>query len=539
MVGPYSKPTKVTALTRMIPYGESDDYSTGKAFNGIVPFSPDMLRLVQIDEESYIVPRKQINNLVERSDIEDWSHVLNKLNLLLGNMMRLLSNIRKQEYYRITYLKLEDKEIQRRHNLIKEKLLDRSADQEDVEAKTPITDREKIEQLKKSLIAMGFVGAAAAAAITDTAPLSGNVAQKAAQLAKRLMTDLGLTDYQAAGIVGNLLAEGFGAGKPNVIQGGAEGPPPPYGTMGVGYGWAQWTNGGNNGPEDRLNKFIIRLGGGPNKRGRPANDSDNYEYLLDDFRTGYASVISVLKQTTNVTDAARIILTKYERPLDQSEAVVRARSAKANSVLQEMKKAAGGIVIPELMDEHIIEYNTERKTTLLSNFIVDKPTIVNTKDVGEPLVIIPLERPIGRSILKMLFDKPFKTIERIFGKSEEQDKEPKQVNAQTPIQNSQTQINRTTIPETITQKGTTSGVGISPAPQVKTPMVSVIPTTSDDSKSTIENIDVMGEIISGITPVMQNNIEQKTRIDNVSQSVSDIFETEVLLLTQDITVIEE
>jgi hypothetical protein len=538
MVGPYGKPVKIKALTPMIPGGESQ-YDTKGAFNGIVPFSPDMLKLEEREETSYIIPKQEIQYLVEHNDMEDWKKLLGMFDGLLGNMMRLLNNIRRENYTKISFLKIEEQEIERRHNKLQEKLLDLTQKNDDIDAKTEMTDSEKIEKLKKTLSAMGFA-AGAAAVVAGTVMLNGNIKQKGAQLAKQLMSDLGITDFQAAGIVGNLLSEGFGKGIPDDIQDGTysreSGPPPDYGTRGIGYGWAQWTNGGNNGPEDRLNKFIIRLGGGPGKQARAATDSDNYSYLLDDFRTGYSSVINVLKSTTNVTDAARIILTKYEKPRNQSESVVQGRAAQGNTILQEMKKASGAIVLPELFNEHKITYDTFRKNTLLSNFIVDRPTIINMKDVGEPLVIIPTERPIGQNILKILFERPFQKIEETFARlnpdktEKEKSKNP---------ENSQSYINRTTIKPTRSMVGSTSPSAItSSQTDSEQPSYTKQPETTTQTGGITSSIKPPEQKIPDMMPLQSRRNAQETVIDNVSNSTSDIFDIPMVLV-QDYYVLEE
>ena len=539
MIGPYGKPVKIKALTPMIPGGESQ-YDTRGAFNGIVPFSPDMLKLEEREETSYIIPKQEIQYLVEHNDMEDWKKLLGMFDGLLGNMMRLLNNIRRENYTKISFLKIEEQEIERRHNKLQEKLLDLTQKNDEIDAKTEMTDSEKIEKLKKALSNMGFAAGAAAAVTAGTVLLNGNIKQKGAQLAKQLMNDLGLTDFQAAGIVGNLISEGFGKGIPDDIEDGRysreSGPPPDYGTMLVGYGWAQWTNTGNNGPTDRLNKFIIRLGGGPGKQARAASDSDNYSYLLDDFRTGYSSVLSNLKSTTNITDAARIILTQYEIPANQSQSVVQGRAAQANTILQEMKKASGAIVLPKLFNEHKIVYDTFRKNTLLSNFIVDRPTIIDMKDVGEPLVIIPTERPIGQNILKILFEQPFQKIEQTFARlnpdktEKEKSKNP---------ENSQSYINRTTIKPTRSMVGSTSPSAItSLQTDSEQPSYTKQPETITQTDSITPSIQPPEQKIPDMIPLQSRRNVQETVIDNVSNSTSDLFDIPMILV-QDYYVLEE
>jgi hypothetical protein len=127
----------------------------------------------------------------------------------------------------------------------------------------------------------------------------------------------------------------------------------------------------------------------------------------------YNHVIQGLKQYNDITQATIYAEREYEG------ALIKANDERINAakgVLKEVRemKASGGIVIPEIIPNHIINYDTTRKNTLLSNFIVDKPTIIDVSKVGEPLVVIPTERPIGKMILKTIFDKPFRKIEDSF-----------------------------------------------------------------------------------------------------------------------------
>ena len=102
---------------------------------------------------------------------------------------------------------------------------------------------------------------------------------KEVSVAKNLMKDLGITKEAAAGIVANLSYESAG-----MTPGEREGPPYgksekpwPVGTVGEGYGWAQWTN---SKPGDRLDKFISHIGGAD----KIATDQDNYSFLLKELR---------------------------------------------------------------------------------------------------------------------------------------------------------------------------------------------------------------------------------------------------------------
>lgn len=103
---------------------------------------------------------------------------------------------------------------------------------------------------------------------------------KGVSVAKKLIADLGITPAQAAGIVGNFLYESAGM-NPAEVEGSPYGvpeKPPSLGTVGVGYGWAQWTN---SRPGDRLDKFLKSYGG---DKGKIATDDDNYRYLMQELK---------------------------------------------------------------------------------------------------------------------------------------------------------------------------------------------------------------------------------------------------------------
>lgn len=93
--------------------------------------------------------------------------------------------------------------------------------------------------------------------------LTGTMAEKAKQFAQYLMSKHGLADFQAAAIVGVMIREGFGSGKPDVREGSVRGAPTYDGSSTEGYGWLQWTNTQGGGPNDRLNRALIHLGMGP------------------------------------------------------------------------------------------------------------------------------------------------------------------------------------------------------------------------------------------------------------------------------------
>ncbi len=77
----------------------------------------------------------------------------------------------------------------------------------------------------------------------------------------------------------------------------------------AGYGLAQWTSQGR---KKALNEF---------RKKRSIGDLDmQLEFLWKELSTSYKSVLNRLKTATSVREASDVVLTKYERPRDQSVA---------------------------------------------------------------------------------------------------------------------------------------------------------------------------------------------------------------------------
>ena len=117
--------------------------------------------------------------------------------------------------------------------------------------------------------------------------VSGSVSEKGKKITAALMSDInGITKEAAAGIAGNMAHESAGF-YPGIREGGPFGKnskPWPKGTVGKGYGWAQWTNAA---PGDRYDKFIQSYG---NYNQTPTNE-DNYNFLLKELNQGNGGFI--------------------------------------------------------------------------------------------------------------------------------------------------------------------------------------------------------------------------------------------------------
>lgn len=533
MVGPFSTPTKVTPLTKMIPERERDQFND-KVFNGIVRLTPEMIEIISDGEPIYAVPKRSVDYIVTSEELDDWQSLLERLTYLLNNLNKLVGNIRKVNYNKILNLNFEDKVIQDRHNKLQEKLLDRTT--EEIEPQTEMVDAKKLENLKKHLIGLGFVagGALSSLVTEDLSGLqTGSIHKKGADIAKMLMDRYGLTDVQAAAMVGNFIRES-GLVPYNVENSSpydAQEPlPPPFGTPRTGYGWAQWTGG-------RLNVFLQKfLGGGPGVRGKAANDGDNWKMLTYELDGPFNHVIQGLKTHNDIVQATIYAEAEYER------ASIKANDERINAargVLKELRQlATGAIVLPELFKQHTIRFDTDNKTTMLSHFIVDKPTIIDMNDVKEPLIIIPTGRPIGRSILRILFERPFAMIEDRISKMFYQQSHQQPYNEQKPSVKNISINQSTQIEPSYTSNNI---VDIQPTNFFDYDL----PDTSDDYLSIITlDADVEfpdGNITYNKTFSLPAEIYdvKKTNIDSIQTKTNDIFDKNVIIYTQDIFVTEE
>ena len=77
----------------------------------------------------------------------------------------------------------------------------------------------------------------------------------------------------------------------------------------AGYGLAQWTSKGR---KKALNEY---------RKKRSIGDLDmQLEFIWVELSTSYKNVLNRLKTATSVREASDVVLTKYERPKDQSVA---------------------------------------------------------------------------------------------------------------------------------------------------------------------------------------------------------------------------
>ena len=167
--------------------------------------------------------------------------------------------------------------------------------------------------------------------------LSKSFAVKSGAIGARLMADLQLIDFQAAGILGNIAHESGGC-HPDILEGSKFGPCWQRGTPLKGYGWVQWTNPRGAAPgAGRMDKFIdfVKTNfNGYDITANAANDDHNYAYLLHELNTT-PSYLSAVKQSTTIETATAAFMNAFEKP-KASVAHLDARINYAKQALQSM-----------------------------------------------------------------------------------------------------------------------------------------------------------------------------------------------------------
>lgn len=95
----------------------------------------------------------------------------------------------------------------------------------------------------------------------------------------------------------------------------------------VGYGLAQWTSEGRKtGLYNYAKNLKVSIG----------NEDMQIDYILVELTTAYKNVLSVLQSAKSVKEASDCVVTKYERPADQSEAVLNKRAAYGEKLYKEL-----------------------------------------------------------------------------------------------------------------------------------------------------------------------------------------------------------
>lgn len=154
----------------------------------------------------------------------------------------------------------------------------------------------------------------------------GSGVSKGVEIARRLQKDLGLKDYQAAAVVGNLLQENSTLG-PSILEGGKKGLLTEAMRKGTGYGWAQWTYPSR---QRELYQLAESMGVDPSKQ--PLTDEINYAMLVRELPR-YDSG-GRFRNSKNIEEASNWFLFQYENPADKGSREQSERIADSKKVLQ-------------------------------------------------------------------------------------------------------------------------------------------------------------------------------------------------------------
>jgi hypothetical protein len=191
----------------------------------------------------------------------------------------------------------------------------------------------------------------------------GPMHTKGAQIAKNLMRLLSISDYQAAGIVGNLIQESSLVSDRIQGSGMKRGPLKLDGV--TGYSYPQWTS------IDRQKNFAAYMESkGFDWRNRGATDEMATGFLAKEFK-GYMS--SVFKNTKDAAAASNWVLFNYEKPADQGASEQRERAADSQAVLNKMAK---GGKIPMNSPEYSEKWSGDGRDEMLKKFSAGGKAII-------------------------------------------------------------------------------------------------------------------------------------------------------------------
>jgi len=203
-----------------------------------------------------------------------------------------------------------------------------------------------MDTFRKAVAAEMGAAAPAAKPAVPTAS-AGNAEDNAAKIWKYLIGK-GLSECGVAGLMGNLHAES--ALAPNNLQNtyskklgmtDAEytaavdsGAYTNFVRDSAGYGLAQWTYWSR---KEGLLTFAKAAGKSIGDLGM------QLDFLWKELSEGYTSVLRALRNAKTVREASDVVLTKYERPADQSESVKKKRAQYGETFLKKYGgKASGG-----------------------------------------------------------------------------------------------------------------------------------------------------------------------------------------------------
>ena len=525
------KAVKIRALTKMIPAAKVKQELKNFAAMFVPIIPPWMLEFEQ-DEKHYLVPRNQMDVLVSDEDVDDWNYLLERFNNLLANLTKLLNNVRKIDYHKIAYNKLLEREIENRRIKLTEKLLEKTEEKEEEEAKTkfagPDIDQEDLGNFL-TVLAAAAAGSFGAADPLDAATIKDAKASGADLVAAAHLATLEASGAQNAADAFQVMLNRAKKEPLSVVITKSEQFSPYSAAI---YGTSGDANAVNlYGHLNVTKKEIFEIAAKPNGLELLVERFDGYgnaaiaQQILDDFKS---------EGPLSQASAEFVGGALYFRGTPTGDPTERKRGEGGNYFRDVY--ATGAIILPQLFDvKHNIYYNVNDKTDDLAQFIVDRPTVVDMQTVDEPLIVIPTERPIGQQILNILFKEPFKKVEMIF----ERNKKEQQSKAQTPIQNNTTSITRSPIPES--SRPTSNYLQRQQQSSLYNEDMKLESIAGGYSSDSIQSgITRINTKVSNLTRQSQTTTRRSlSNIDTVSQKTDNVFGAKVILMTQDIYATEE
>ena len=521
---------RIKALTKMIPAAKVKQELKNFAAM-LIPIVPTWILEFDEDEKHYLVPRSQVDLLVSDEDVDDWNYLLERFDKILAGLTKLLNNIRKIDYHRIVHDKLLEQEIINRRVKLNEKLLEKTDKEPKKDKKESLRVKLKeLDGLLSTLVA-GTLPKTYNVDPLDAATIKDAQSSGADLVAAAHLATLEASGAQNAADVFQVILNRSKNRKKSVAEViTAREQFSPYSA--AIYGTSADTNAANvYGNLGVTKKEIFELAAKP----------DGLKLLVDRFNNGNAAIAQTVlddfKTSGPLSEASKTFVggAEYFRATPTADPTERKRGEGGNYFRDVY--ATGAIILPQLFDvKHNIYYNVNDKTDDLAQFIVDRPTVVDMQTVGEPLIVIPTERPIGQQILNILFKQPFKKVEMIFERS----KKEQQSKAQTPIQNNTTSITRSPIPES--SRPTSNYLQRQQqSSSLYNDDMKVESITRDTSADSIQSgITRINTKVSNLTRRSQTTTRRSlSSIDTVSQKTDNVFGAKVILMTQDIYATEE
>lgn len=148
-------------------------------------------------------------------------------------------------------------------------------------------NKETAIRIYQSLVSAGMTKAGALGMMANIYAESGFVANNAQNSGNKR---LGLTDAEYTAEIDS--------GKRNFIDS-------------IGYGLCQWTSSGRK-------KGLLDFAKSVNKS--IGDESMQLAYLMNELKTGYKKVYNLLTTSKDISECAKYVMTKFERPANQSEA---------------------------------------------------------------------------------------------------------------------------------------------------------------------------------------------------------------------------